>query len=137
MEEDMAPSRNDTLDLGGMRSTRSLSMWDKPQGHMEEPPFRPQCSTRSYAMPPYTLRHFKLVFIIKTKDQPLKEEWSKEEEVMLQVRFDFSFSLSLFFSYVQICECASSFFIYFQHVCGSSSFCFPSPWKISPSFHDN
>jgi hypothetical protein len=120
---DVASSRNYTLHLGGMMSTRSLFMWGKPQGHMVEPHVRPRRSTRSSTPPPYTPRHFKLVFIIKAKDQPLKEAWRKEEEIMLLIRFDLSFSLSLFFSYVQICVC-KHFPFYFQHVCDSSSFLF-------------
>jgi hypothetical protein len=61
MEEDAALSRSDALLLGGMRRTRGLSIWDKPQGHMEEPPVRPRRSTRSSDPPPYTPRHSKIV----------------------------------------------------------------------------
>jgi hypothetical protein len=92
--------------------------------------------TRSSAPPPYTPRNSKLVFIIKMMDQPLEEEWRKEQEVMLQIWFDFFFSFSLFFSYVQICVC-ELFLFYFQHVCDSSSFRSPSPWIISTLFFDN
>jgi hypothetical protein len=47
MEEDTAPlRRNDTLLLGGMRATRSLSMrFTEPQGRTEEPPVPPHQST--------------------------------------------------------------------------------------------
>jgi hypothetical protein len=42
---------------------------------------------------------------------------------MLLIQFDLSFSLYLFFSYVQICVC-EHFLFYFQHVCDSSRFLF-------------
>jgi hypothetical protein len=44
MEEDTTPPRrNDTLLLGGMRATRSLSMrFTEPQGRTKEPPVPPR-----------------------------------------------------------------------------------------------
>jgi hypothetical protein len=114
MEEYVAPLRSDTLHLGGMRSTRSLSMWDKPQWHTKEPPVRPRHLTCS--PPPYTPRHFKLVFTLKTKDQPLEKEWRKEEEIMFSIRFDFFLFVSFIYSYLQICVC-EHFLLYLLSAC--------------------
>jgi hypothetical protein len=107
------------------------------RGTTEEPHIQPRHSTRLSVPPPYTPRHSKLVFIIKTKDQPLKEEWMKEEEIMLPIRFDFSSPFPYFSIMWKFVSAWHLHFFYFQHVCDSSSFCFPSPWIISSSFCDN
>jgi hypothetical protein len=124
--------------IRGIRSTQSLSMWDKPQWLMDKPPVRSPHSTRSSAPPPYIPWHSKLVFIIKTEDQPLEEEWRKEEEIMLPIWFDFSLLLPFIFQLCAKFVCVSIFyFIYFQHVCGSSSVVFHHHEYISPLFYDN
>jgi hypothetical protein len=71
MEEDtVPPRRNDTLLLGGMRATRSLSMrFTKPHGCIEEPPVRPHRSTRSSAPPPHTLWYSNGFIIMTVKEE--------------------------------------------------------------------
>jgi hypothetical protein len=73
MEEDTALlRRNHTLLLGGMRATRNLFMrFTKPQGHMDEPPVQPHCSTRSSAPPPHA-PWYSNGFIIMTEEEKKK-----------------------------------------------------------------
>jgi hypothetical protein len=74
MEEDTAPPRrNNTLLLGGMRATRSMSMrFTEPQGHTEAPPVPPRRLTRSSAPPPYTPRYSTYGFIILSEEEEKK-----------------------------------------------------------------
>jgi hypothetical protein len=74
MEEDTAPPRrNNTLLLGGMRATRSLSMrFTEPQGRTEEPLVPPHRSTRSSAPPPYAPRYSEYGFIIMMEEEEKK-----------------------------------------------------------------
>jgi hypothetical protein len=88
MEEDTTPSRrNNTLLLGGMRATRSLSMrFIEPQGRTEEPLVRPRRSTRSSGPPPYTSRYSKYGFINKTEEE---EKLNRlEKRLVANVDFD-------------------------------------------------
>jgi hypothetical protein len=70
MEEDKTPPRrNNTLLLGGMRSTQSSSMrFTEPHGCTEEPPVRPHRSTQSSSPPPHT-PWYSNGFIIMTKEE--------------------------------------------------------------------
>jgi hypothetical protein len=89
MEEDTAPPRrNDTLLLGGMRATRSTSMWfTEPQGCTKEPPVPPRRSTRSSAPPPYTPRYSTYGFIILSEEEEKKLS-RLEKRLVANVDFD-------------------------------------------------
>jgi hypothetical protein len=88
MEEDTTPSRrNDSLLLGGMRTTRSSSMrFTEPQGRTEKPPVPPHRSTRSYAPPTYTLRYSAYGFIILSEEE--KKLSRLEKRLVANVDFD-------------------------------------------------
>jgi hypothetical protein len=87
MEEYKAPPRrNNTLFLGGMRATRSLSMrFTEPQGRMEEPPVPPRRSTRSSAPPPYIPRYSAYGFIILSEEE---EKKLSQKRLVANVDFD-------------------------------------------------
>jgi hypothetical protein len=89
MEEDTTPSRrNDSLLLGGMRTTRSSSMrFTEPQGRTEELLVPPHRSTRSYAPPTYTLRYSAYGFIILSEEEEKKLS-RLEKRLVANVDFD-------------------------------------------------
>jgi hypothetical protein len=86
-EEMAPPRRNDTLLLGGMRPTRSLSMrFTEPQGRTEEPPVPPRRLTRSSAPPPYTPRYSAYGSIIMSEEE--KKLALLEKRLVANVDFD-------------------------------------------------
>jgi hypothetical protein len=89
MEEDTAPPRrNDTLLLGGMRTTRSSSMrFTEPQGRIEELPVPPHCSTRSFAPPPYAPRYSTYGIIIMSEEDE-KKLTRLEKRLVANINFD-------------------------------------------------
>jgi hypothetical protein len=89
MEEDTAPPRrNDTLLLGGMRATISLSMrFSEPQGRTKEPLVSPRRSTRSSALPPYASWYSEYGFIMMTEEEE-KKLARLEKRFVANVDFD-------------------------------------------------